>query len=55
MKEIGFKARKMDQVITFLQMGMFMRENFKMEIDKEKEVIPGLTKAIIRENGWPIK
>lgn len=51
----GLKGRKMVQVFTYLPMVMFMKVNLKTEIDKDKAVILGLIKVIIRVNGWQIK
>lgn len=55
MKENGLKVRKMAQEFMFSQMEMFMKENFRMEIDKGKEVTLGQTKVITKVNGLLIK
>ena len=55
MKANGSKAKKMDQDCIYLQMETFIKANFKMEIDKVKVVILGLTKVIIKGNGLQIK
>lgn len=62
-KVTGKVVRKMVQVnyfiyfqgIIFLQMVIFMRDNFKMVIDKEMVNIFGQIKAIIKGNGCVIK
>ena len=51
----GDKVKRMVLVYTFLQMAMFTKGNFQMEIDKEKVVILGLTRVIIKGSGKPIK
>lgn len=50
-KENGLKERKMDLVCIYLPMEMFMKDNSKMEIDKDKEATLGLIKVITKASG----
>ena len=62
-KEVGWLEKKTDlvivlfifKVIIHLPMEMFMRDNFKMVTDKEKENIAGRMEAITKDNGYAIK
>lgn len=54
-KANGLKAKRMEQDFISLLMVMCTRDSSRMEIDKAKEAILGLTKAITKENGWQIK
>lgn len=51
MKDNGPRVKRMVLEFMSSQMEMFMKENFKMEIDKVKEVTLGQIKAIIKVNG----
>jgi hypothetical protein len=55
MKGNGPKVRKMAQAYIYLQMGTFIKDNLKMEIGRDKVLILGLIKAIIKVNGLLIK
>ena len=50
-KDNGPKVKRMVLEYMSSRMEMFMKENFKMEIDKGKEVTLGQIKAIIKVNG----
>lgn len=50
-KDNGPKVKRMVLEFMSSRMEMFMKENFKMEIDKGKEVTLGQIKAIIKVNG----
>lgn len=45
----------MAQAYIYLQMGTFIKDNLKMEIGRDKVLILGLIKAIIKVNGLLIK
>jgi hypothetical protein len=55
MKDNGPKVRKMAQVYIYLQMATFIKDSLKMEIGRDKVLILGLIKAIIKVNGLLIK
>lgn len=55
MKDNGPKVRKMAQVYIYLRMATFIKDSLKMEIGRDKVLILGLIKAIIKVNGLLIK
>lgn len=50
-KDNGPKVKRMVLEFMSSRMEMFMKENFKMEIDKGKGVTLGQIKVIIKVNG----
>lgn len=49
--ENGHKEKKMVQESTCLRMAMFMKDSFKMGIDKVKANILGSIRVIMKVNG----
>lgn len=54
-KKNGFGIFLFIQVITYLLMEMFMKENFRTEIVKEKENTHGQMRVFMKENGFATK
>lgn len=50
-KANGSKEKKMVQGSMYLPMEMYIKVNLRMEIDKDKGLILGLIKVIIKDNG----
>lgn len=55
MKDSGHKVKRMGQAFMYLLMEMFTKVNLRMEIGKDKVVILGLIKVIIKGSGLQIR